>query len=44
MVLLVVGTQRLITNEELYEFDMFVSNVEERSANLAKMEHFFLCF
>jgi hypothetical protein len=29
MVLLVVDTQKLITNEKLYEFDMFVSNVKE---------------
>jgi nicotinamidase-related amidase len=29
MVLLVVDTQKLITNENLYEFDMFVSNVKE---------------
>ena len=29
MVLLVVDTQKLITNEGLYEFDMFVSNVKE---------------
>ena len=29
MVLLVVDTQKLITNNKLYEFDMFVSNVKE---------------
>jgi nicotinamidase-related amidase len=29
MVLLVVDTQKLITNEKLYEFDMFVSNVKK---------------
>ncbi|QHQ61994.1 isochorismatase family protein [Anaerocolumna sedimenticola] len=29
MVLLVVDTQKLITNEGLYEYDMFVSNVKE---------------
>ncbi|MFT8350778.1 cysteine hydrolase family protein [Clostridium saccharoperbutylacetonicum] len=29
MVLLVVDTQKLITNEKLYEFDAFVSNVKE---------------
>lgn len=29
MVLLVVDTQKLITNEKLYKFDMFVSNVNE---------------
>jgi nicotinamidase-related amidase len=29
MVLLVVDTQNLITNEKLYEFDMFVCNVKE---------------
>lgn len=29
MVLLVVDTQKLITNEKLYEFDIFVSNVKE---------------
>jgi len=29
MVLLVVDTQKLITNENLYEFDMFVSNVKK---------------
>ncbi len=29
MVLLVVDTQKLITNEKLYEFDRFVSNVKE---------------
>lgn len=29
MVLLVVDTQKLITNEKLYKFDMFVSNVKE---------------
>nr|WP_312291510.1 cysteine hydrolase family protein [Clostridium chromiireducens] len=29
MVLLVVDTQKLITNEKLYKFDTFVSNVKE---------------
>lgn len=29
MVLLVVDTQKLITNEKLYEFDMFVANVKK---------------
>ncbi len=29
MVLLVIDTQKLITNEKLYEFEMFVSNVKE---------------
>ncbi|OOM80545.1 cysteine hydrolase family protein [Clostridium sp. BL-8] len=29
MVLLVVDTQKLITNEELYNFDAFVANVKE---------------
>ncbi|MPM38056.1 hypothetical protein SDC9_84679 [bioreactor metagenome] len=29
MVLLVVDTQKLITNEKLYEFDTFVSNVKK---------------
>ncbi len=29
MVLLIVDTQKLITNKELYEFDMFVSNVKK---------------
>ncbi len=29
MVLLVIDTQKLITNKKLYEFDMFVSNVKE---------------
>jgi nicotinamidase-related amidase len=29
MVLLVIDTQKLITNEKLYEFDLFVSNVKE---------------
>lgn len=29
MVLLVIDTQKLITNEKLYKFDMFVSNVKE---------------
>ncbi|OPJ56637.1 cysteine hydrolase family protein [Clostridium oryzae] len=29
MVLLVIDTQKLITNEKLYEFDKFVSNVKE---------------
>ena len=29
MVLLVIDTQKLITNEKLYEFDIFVSNVKE---------------
>lgn len=29
MVLLVIDTQKLITNERLYEFDAFVSNVKE---------------
>jgi nicotinamidase-related amidase len=29
MILLVVDTQKLITKEELYEFDRFVSNVKE---------------
>ncbi len=29
MVLLIVDTQKLITNEKLYKFDMFVSNVKE---------------
>jgi len=29
MVLLVVDTQKIITNEKLYEFDKFVTNVEE---------------
>lgn len=29
MVLLVVDTQKLIINKELYEFDLFVSNVKE---------------
>lgn len=29
MVLLVVDTQRLITNKKLYEFDTFVSNVKD---------------
>ncbi len=29
MVLLVVDTQKLITNEKLYKFDMFVSNVKK---------------
>jgi nicotinamidase-related amidase len=29
MVLLVVDTQKLITNEKLYEFERFVSNVKE---------------
>lgn len=39
MVLLVVDTQKLITNENLYKFDRFVSNVkkiihEARSNNI----------
>lgn len=39
MVLLVVDTQRLITNNQLYNFDVFVSNVEKiiheaRSSNI----------
>lgn len=39
MVLLVVDTQRLITNNQLYNFDVFVSNVEKiiheaRSSNV----------
>lgn len=29
MVLLVIDTQKLITNENLYNFDLFVSNVEK---------------
>ncbi len=29
MVLLVVDTQKLITNENLYKFNKFVSNVEK---------------
>lgn len=29
MVLLVVDTQKLITNEKLYKYDMFVANVKE---------------
>lgn len=29
MVLLVIDTQKLITNEKLYKFDMFVSNVKK---------------
>ncbi len=29
MVLLIVDTQKLITNKELYEFDAFVSNVQK---------------
>jgi nicotinamidase-related amidase len=29
MILLVIDTQKLITNEKLYKFDMFVSNVKE---------------
>lgn len=29
MVLLVIDTQKLITNEKLYEFNMFVSNVKK---------------
>lgn len=29
MVLLVIDTQKLITNEKLYEFDLFLSNVKE---------------
>ncbi len=29
MVLLVVDTQKLITNKELYNFDLFVSNVKK---------------
>lgn len=29
MVLLVIDTQKLITNEELYEFDIFVSNIKK---------------
>lgn len=29
MVLLVVDTQKLITNDKLYNFDAFVSNVEK---------------
>lgn len=29
MVLLVVDAQKLITNKELYNFDLFVSNVKE---------------
>lgn len=29
MVLLVIDTQKLITNEKLYKFDIFVSNVKE---------------
>jgi len=29
MILIVVDTQKLITNEELYEFDRFVANVEK---------------
>ena len=28
MVLLVIDTQKLITNENLYNFDLFVSNVD----------------
>lgn len=29
MVLLVVDTQKLITNEKLHKFDMFISNVKK---------------
>lgn len=29
MVLLVIDTQKLITNDKLYEFDTFVSNVKK---------------
>lgn len=29
MILLVIDTQKLITNEKLYKFDMFVSNVKK---------------
>lgn len=29
MVLLVVDTQKLITNKELYNFELFVSNVKK---------------
>lgn len=36
MVLLVIDTQKLITNEELYEFDTFVSNVKKIINNARK--------
>ncbi|MDZ5253821.1 cysteine hydrolase family protein [Clostridium sp. LIBA-8841] len=36
MVLLVIDTQKLITNEELYEFDTFVYNVKKIISNARK--------
>ena len=38
MVLLVVDTQKLITNNKLYNFDIFVSNVKEVIANARENE------
>ncbi len=38
MVLLVIDTQKLITNKKLYNFDVFVSNVNELIVNARKNE------